>query len=137
MPFSKRQTFLLFIWVSSNCSVLKINFRLHYLRHSFIIKYGLLNLNFAKKRKFLFCSYTHIPTLDKQKKIINNKHVGRTLRKSKFLRVLLHTYNVRSAKINLAKSSSTTRAFIIVSNNNFMAYPLSDHVLHYLCIRGL
>ena len=45
-------------------------------------------------------------------------HVGGTLRKVQFLRVPLHTYNVMIAKINLAKSSSITRAFIIVANNS-------------------
>ncbi len=47
-------------------------------------------------------------------------HVGGTLRKVQFLRVPLHTYNVMIAKINLAKSSSITRAFIIVTNNDFI-----------------
>ena len=69
-----------------------------------------------------FYSNKLLLTPDKQGEIINNKHVGGILRKWYFLRVPLHTYNVRSAKINLAKSSSITRAFIIVSNNNFMAY---------------
>lgn len=44
-------------------------------------------------------------------------------------------YNDRIAKINLAKSSSITRAFIIVANNNFTAIVLPSFLTISLSCR--
>lgn len=65
-----------------------------------------------------FYSNKLLLTLDKQGEIINNKHVGGTLRKWYFLRVPLHTYK---NKRTILRAAITARiaAFIICL---FMAY---------------
>ena len=67
-------------------------------------------------------------TIDKWHKIVNNVNVGEALKKWYFDRASLHTYKLRSAKINLAKSSKITRAFIIVSKN-FLKFVYSKFFL--------
>lgn len=69
--------------------------------------------------------------------MINNIYIGgsprQTLDGCRGLRLV--PYKVMNAKINLAKSSSTTRAFIIVSNNKFTLIALPSFLTISLSLR--